>query len=1213
METLRKTTGGYSGPSHGIPVLAGVVALVLCCGWLVPAAQAQPFPPRGDDQFPSKGIFKVTLSPALGGAVFTINATDPNTVILRSSSHMDGGAVGDISGLMGSGASPCVGDPAPGVTDAQIGVHPVGYESGTVNEVHTKMCWLSMSGGGWTIRAGEAAPGQADSLGEVESRNPITRTGFPADSFFNLYFEVDVPATAGGPMTVCNFAPLLVEAKGITAFPPAQDDYLHSFKIRGKVALFDCVTGCFVGWLEEGAHGVSYNITHLCFNDDPDFPVVFSVDAGAEGLVVPDPCVPPHPEPNDVYALGAAGLANVPSSWGYATEGELFQSSGASPLGARPDMTNVDRMSASLGVGPAPFGPPPYMGPFDPNTGQPIPMPAPPGGPTGTLGLVPSDNVNALSFGRDGGLILLFSVDPTAVGRAGTAVEFNSLLSPALGWPAPMPYPRNWFGDPGNEAAGDVYMSAPAWAWGGWWVGMGGGFLRGVTGAMPFSNALVYDEYDLGLQAPADSPPPLNTNGSALGPPEDDLDALEADDGDTVDPDMDGIPNTGEFVFFSLDPASPTIALPGTDDPFPGLCTGSDAWAAGGDGVTTDDILIASPPGVAVPPFAFAIFARGVADIGLLAGDDLDALVLYDDGANGTLDPYSPPGLLWDEALFSLAAGSPSLVPGANLNIMAGAAPLSPGDVFWTDFTGTIWLYASANDLGLVVNDELNALDIAPEWYDWLFYPWWGWEEPPIIRVEPDEQVCVPIALGNNSEFEHTWTVQEITGNGGTCDYPWLSCASVAYTSPHDYAEVQVCVDSTGYSPGVYSGYLKFTNQSAPCGYPPSSHVNNKVKVVMAVEAAGACTCTFDGWASLRMHGAAGELAIELDASASGSAAVTETRRDGVRKIEVEITASGSGAASMTLTGDVVAVDVGSCEEFTASATLVYNGPIGTGDHAYTLVAEWTPGLPDEACYKIDLAGTLSCEIVGDTDCMVIGLTGDVNGDENVDLIDMAYVKSKNGSTVPPHQKFDVNTDGNVDLIDMALVKSLNGNSAGCGPQLIGAVSRKEHGMGGDEFDVQLPLDPPEDAGVECRQNGPTRVILTFCGDVEAEDGVPDETEVHLSDGNLVSVEIVGNEMTIEITYVPDGICLVITLDGIVRVSDREPLEGDNDVHIVVLLGDLDGDGEVGPLDVAEVQSQIGMPIDEANFRCDLNTDGNINMIDRILVQSALGNAASCP
>lgn len=65
---------------------------------------------------------------------------------------------------------------------------------------------------------------------------------------------------------------------------------------------------------------------------------------------------------------------------------------------------------------------------------------------------------------------------------------------------------------------------------------------------------------------------------------------------------------------------------------------------------------------------------------------------------------------------------------------------------------------------------------------------------------------------------------------------------------------------------------------------------------------------------------------------------------------------------------------------------------------------------------------------------MVRGLVGDVNFDPCTNLIDMAFVKSKNGSnpSVDDYARFDVNVDGSINLIDMALVKSLNSNECDC-------------------------------------------------------------------------------------------------------------------------------------------------------------------------------------
>ena len=89
-------------------------------------------------------------------------------------------------------------------------------------------------------------------------------------------------------------------------------------------------------------------------------------------------------------------------------------------------------------------------------------------------------------------------------------------------------------------------------------------------------------------------------------------------------------------------------------------------------------------------------------------------------------------------------------------------------------------------------------------------------------------------------------------------------------------------------------------------------------------------------------------------------------------------------------------------------------------------------GLPNGACYRIDLAGHVQ-GLVGDTDCLVRGLAGDVNGDASTNLIDMAWTKSKNSLLVlPDNVRYDVNMDGVVNLIDMAWVKSWNAGSATC-------------------------------------------------------------------------------------------------------------------------------------------------------------------------------------
>jgi len=418
-------------------------------------------------------------------------------------------------------------------------------------------------------------------------------------------------------------------------------------------------------------------------------PVCYSVDGGAfnpartglpltplpnpaEGLFQPDPR---HAPPNDVYALGTAPGGNM-----YATEGEVFQSAG-DPLGAPPNVSNVDRMSSSLGVGPVP-APPPYLGPFTPNPGAPAPAPLPPGA-LGTFGLIANDNIDALSFGRDSGHVLFFSVDPTSVGIPGTHVRREAVTSPFGGAAAP-PFPTNpGGGDPGREAAGDVFKSLPFAPFGSY-IPLHFATGKFVAPAILAANELTIDEFLLGLQAPA-------TNGRALARPEDNLDALELSDAadpifgvDLVDNTTgvappDGIPD--RFVFFSIDTASPANATPGIDP---------------------DDILV-SPPG----GFVFSVFADGATTMGLLPGDDIDGLALSDVPPFGVLNPPR------DEALFSLHPGSPSVRVGPD-GVAGTGDEVSAADVFYTNFTGTKALYAAAGALGLLTTDNVDALDIWP-------------------------------------------------------------------------------------------------------------------------------------------------------------------------------------------------------------------------------------------------------------------------------------------------------------------------------------------------------------------------------------------------------------------------------------------------------------------------------------------------------------------
>jgi len=365
-------------------------------------------------------------------------------------------------------------------------------------------------------------------------------------------------------------------------------------------------------------------------------PVSFSVAPNAQGIV------PAQSLPNAVHALNAGGQPN---------QGEVF---GSSTRRSLPGLMAGNNQTSLSGA---------------------------------NLGLIPGEDIDGLSYGKDAGEVVYFSVNTNAQGMPNTAVNNESKLSNP-NFALAIPNPQNpGGGAPGMEAAGDVFkaMAERGKTFGKYYRQMhlspDDPSSRRIDQCWICSDAanpshplnrIFIDDAQLGLQAPG-------TSGAAPVP-EDNLDAFEyAAANDPVwgvAPDPNGVPQLP--VFFALN--------------------NSNRYNA-------QDILTSLNGNLP------SIFANGLIDIGLQAGDDLDALALADVRLEGSLVSATPDGVLnpgFDEALFSLAPGSPSLYgPG-------GAALFSPGDIFYTDFNGAFSLWTSAGALGLVFTDNLDALDVAP-------------------------------------------------------------------------------------------------------------------------------------------------------------------------------------------------------------------------------------------------------------------------------------------------------------------------------------------------------------------------------------------------------------------------------------------------------------------------------------------------------------------
>lgn len=233
------------------------------------------------------------------------------------------------------------------------------------------------------------------------------------------------------------------------------------------------------------------------------------------------------------------------------------------------------------------------------------------------------DNIDALSFGNDlqpdADAGVDFSVAPGALGVPGSAVDAQGDCPPAQPGLSP-------------EPEGDIFSST-----------------------LDAGNSLSFDG-----NGPIGSCTPGFPLGLLEAATRDNLDAVHNADPSYVDPDADGIPEN--LIYFSLDPASPTLAAY-NHTPAEVLRT------ANGNLIT----VYASQPA-----------------LGLRAGDDMDALCLRDDG-DGSYEPGT------DLIYFSLTAGSPTL----------GDLGAHPGDLLAPGTPPAVAQVAAS--MGLAATDDLDA------------------------------------------------------------------------------------------------------------------------------------------------------------------------------------------------------------------------------------------------------------------------------------------------------------------------------------------------------------------------------------------------------------------------------------------------------------------------------------------------------------------------
>lgn len=92
-------------------------------------------------------------------------------------------------------------------------------------------------------------------------------------------------------------------------------------------------------------------------------------------------------------------------------------------------------------------------------------------------------------------------------------------------------------------------------------------------------------------------------------------------------------------------------------------------------------------------------------------------------------------------------------------------------------------------------------------------------------------------------------------------------------------------------------------------------------------------------------------------------------------------------------------------------------------------------------------------------------------------------------------------------------------------------------------------------------------------------------------------------QITLNLTNVSNAQRLTINLVG---VNDGTSTR-DTSVPMAVLIGDITGNGVVNSSDIAQTQSQSGIPVTASNFRQDVTVNGLINSSDIATVQSKSG------
>jgi hypothetical protein len=161
---------------------------------------------------------------------------------------------------------------------------------------------------------------------------------------------------------------------------------------------------------------------------------------------------------------------------------------------------------------------------------------------------------------------------------------------------------------------------------------------------------------------------------------------------------------------------------------------------------------------------------------------------------------------------------------------------------------------------------------------------------------------------------------------------------------------------------------------------------------------------------------------------------------------------------------------------------------------------------------------------------------------------------------------------------------------------LLSAASRLTHGAAGT-FDIAMPLTGT--SGVEDRVAGTYNAVFNF--DASVASG---QVQVISGTATVGAVTFSGNSMTAAITGVTSA--EIVTLRALNINGDGLP---HGDVPFGFLAADANANRLVDKPDQVQIQGQINQPVTSANFRDDINADGQIKRADANLVKTNKGHS----